>query len=361
MAAVAQGIDPWFVNLAVTPEEARAAVTAGFAQGSQTGIMPLPGVIPDAGGTRLAVAQTGSPTMAVVVNQGQCVVARANQYGYVGTMSTAVTVDIAAANATNPRIDSVVYRVRDSDLGDTSNGVWSKGGGIEVLTGTPSGSPVVPTLPAGALLLANVTVGANVTSITNANISDQRVFTASAGGIRYAYNALSVAGRMPWELRTNPNGDGEVYNNSTGLWVPVYSPGSYNTYTPTWSGLQVLGTGAVQGGRWTKVGRRVTVQAWLVGGTGTSLGTSNISVSLPPGQTAVNAATQWLEIGHALHRTAVGQVSTIMQCSIIPNGTSVGVWGISNTNHNWQNPGLVPLSWVAGSAFNIYITYETAA
>lgn len=59
--------------------------------------------------------------------------------------------DIATTSApsTNPRIDSIIVRQPLEDQGETGNAY------IDVLQGTPAATPVAPTLPAGALLLAN--------------------------------------------------------------------------------------------------------------------------------------------------------------------------------------------------------------
>lgn len=83
---------------------------------------------------------------------------------------------IAAADPTNPRVDRVGIRIRDAYLGDAAND-WT----LQVLAGTPSAGANLTNLtgaqaiPGSWLLLANVLVGAAVTSITDANID-----TASA-------------------------------------------------------------------------------------------------------------------------------------------------------------------------------------
>ena len=56
---------------------------------------------------------------------------------------------VAASDPTNPRIDLVVMRVRDSAYSGATDTV-----AIEVVTGTPAASPVAPTLPDSSLLLA---------------------------------------------------------------------------------------------------------------------------------------------------------------------------------------------------------------
>lgn len=83
---------------------------------------------------------------------------------------------IAAADATNPRIDQIILEIQDNVL-DASGGNLSR---TRVLTGTPTGGATLANrsgataLPGSALLLADVLVGAAVSSITNTVIRDRR-------------------------------------------------------------------------------------------------------------------------------------------------------------------------------------------
>jgi hypothetical protein len=173
----------WLQNAGAThtAEEMRNYYTALLAgtQGS-TSLITRGGVNPVLG-AELVVTQTGSPSMAVLVGSGLAVVPGsegAKQGGYGVGNDGNVTLAIAAAHATLARIDIVVFRVRDTAY---SGGVNSAV--LEVVTGTPSGSPAAPALPANSLLLANVAVGAAVSSITNANITDMRIWLTGAGGV----------------------------------------------------------------------------------------------------------------------------------------------------------------------------------
>src|SRR5690606_33936365 len=44
----------------------------------------------------------------------------------------------------------------------------------EIIEGTPAGSPTAPAVPGGAIKLAEIEVGAGVTAITDADITDTR-------------------------------------------------------------------------------------------------------------------------------------------------------------------------------------------
>lgn len=99
---------------------------------------------------------------------------------------------IGTADPSLARIDIVIGRVRDSFYSGATNN-WT----LEVVQGTPSGSPTPPTVPANSVVLAQVTVGAAVTTITSANINtDPSVtiakFTSAVGGFEIVKPNKSV-------------------------------------------------------------------------------------------------------------------------------------------------------------------------
>lgn len=128
----------------------------------------------------LAVAQRGAgANMSVDIAAGRCYIAddHANGAGYyMGEFTAAENTVIAAADPTNPRIDRVVYRVRDLFYGDAAND-----SGAFVVPGTPTvGATLANTTGAGAvpgscLLLGNVLVPAGAASIVTANIDTSGV------------------------------------------------------------------------------------------------------------------------------------------------------------------------------------------
>lgn len=85
--------------------------------------------------------------------------------GYVVTLDAAETVLINANTSGYNRIDAIVIKI------DTVN---SETTAIDI-EGTPSSSPVAPTIPAGCLQLAEVSVGNNVSVINDNVITDKRV------------------------------------------------------------------------------------------------------------------------------------------------------------------------------------------
>lgn len=136
-----------------------------------------------ASATDWVVTQRGAgANMSVDVAEGRGVIKgtdNAYQGVYFGDTRGATNVVVTAAHATLARIDLIVARVRDTAYvagADTFT--------LEVVTGTPSGSPVVPTPPSNCYILAQVAVAAAVTSIVNANITDRRIAFGSSGIMR---------------------------------------------------------------------------------------------------------------------------------------------------------------------------------
>jgi hypothetical protein len=125
----------------------------------------------------LAVTQNSPIGLSVRIASGWAAVVgtiQANMGTYVGYNDATTTLSINAADPTNPRIDLVCLTVNDSYYtGALDNAI------LQVVAGTPAGSPVAPTLPANSISLATVAVGAGATSITNANITDTRVLVTT--------------------------------------------------------------------------------------------------------------------------------------------------------------------------------------
>lgn len=120
----------------------------------------------------LAVAENGTPNMSVNIAAGRVLVpgTEAAFQGIYRCESRATeNRAIAAADATNPRKDLIVARVKDAAYSGAVNS-WD----VEVVTGTPAPSPSEPAVPANCWVLAMVDVPANDTAITNSQITDRR-------------------------------------------------------------------------------------------------------------------------------------------------------------------------------------------
>lgn len=177
----------WLQNAGTvhTAGQMRNYVSAFIAgtNGSATSLIARCGVHRDLGG-QLGVGQTGSPSMAVTVDTGAAWVpgTESATQGCYGVFNDAsVTLSITTAHATLPRIDIVQIRVRDSFYSGVNNDAV-----LDVKAGTPNSSPVAPAADANALVLAEVLVGAGVTSIVSGNITSKRKWLTATGGIMQA-------------------------------------------------------------------------------------------------------------------------------------------------------------------------------
>jgi hypothetical protein len=97
-----------------------------------------------------------------------------------------VILAIATADPTNPRIDRVVVR-----LDYTSDSIV-----LAILQGVPAASPTAPAITQNntrwEISLAQVYVGANVTTIAAGNITDERNFVKNANAIQSAWIPLTL-------------------------------------------------------------------------------------------------------------------------------------------------------------------------
>lgn len=174
-----------------------------------TGYGVRPGVIPrqwiNVSGFEfvdLKVIQLDTPGQAVKLFPGKCAVVRTGQGPYVLSQETTVTnYPLDAADTGNPRIDVVYARLYDHAIGDSGGG--PHGPYIEHVNGSPSGSPVVPSVPTGALPLAQILRAANNNTVVAANITDLRKSTQLQGTPRVLLPGDSVAdaGIVPGEER----------------------------------------------------------------------------------------------------------------------------------------------------------------
>lgn len=125
----------------------------------------------------MAVTQNSPTAMSVRVASGWAAIVgdeQSNMGTYVAYNDATAVLGITTADATNPRIDRVCATVRDAYYSGAYNDVI-----LQVVAGTPAGSPVAPALPDNSISLATVSVAAGATTITNANITDTRVLVTT--------------------------------------------------------------------------------------------------------------------------------------------------------------------------------------
>lgn len=150
----------------------------------------------------LKVIQSDTPGQSVQLYPGKCVVVRTGQGPYLlSSESTISPYALDAADPSNARIDVVYARLYDHGIGDSGGG--PHGPYIEHVNGTPSGSPVAPSVPTDALPLAQILRAANDNTISAADITDVRKSTQLLGTPRILLpgDSLSDAGIFPSERR----------------------------------------------------------------------------------------------------------------------------------------------------------------
>ena len=151
----------WLQNGSHPAENDRLSMQALYAT---TGII---------GTSSLAVTQNGTPNMSVNIASGWAAILgtfQANMGVYTAYNDAIVNAAIATANPTLPRIDLVCLTVSDAYYSGATNTV-----AVNVVTGTAAASPTVPSTPTNSIALVQIAVGAAVTSIVSANITDLRV------------------------------------------------------------------------------------------------------------------------------------------------------------------------------------------
>lgn len=243
----------------------------------------LRGLVQQAGVVKtddLKVQAKSTPNMSVDVLLGQAFVAGtegAHQSYYACYNDATVNLVISSSSPTLPRIDIVVAKVQDAAYSGATN-AWS----LAVVTGTPAASPAAPSAPANALILAQVAVAANATTITNANITDTRTRTSAVGGV-----VVTTSGARPGSPYTGQKVFEtdtlrfSVYDGST--WQTATQLGAWTAYTPTWTASSTnpsLGNGTLTGA-YIQIGKTVHYRIRLRAGSTTTFGSGVYRFSLP--------------------------------------------------------------------------------
>ncbi len=213
-------------------EKAGTVNTADELRRAQQLLCPAPWGVGDMNGLNdLLVQQNTGSDMNVKIARGQgCVRGGSvtDQGLYVFYNDGDVVKAIAAADATNPRIDLVVAQVNDTVYGAGSD-TWA----LAVVMGTPGAIPVPPGRRASALGVGKVAVPALSTAVVTANITDRRAPVGAFGA--YVYRtadttnfASGVDAAVSWdgELR-DPALFHDLVTNPTRVTVPTGGAGWY--------------------------------------------------------------------------------------------------------------------------------------
>src|SRR5699024_8310458 len=130
-------------------------------------------------------------------------------------------------DGSNDRIDIVVARVYDDD----HDGSGQREAVTEYITGTPGPSPSRPAVPAGALLLGEITVPADGTG--SPSLEYVAPSTVASGGVLPVRSDadLPADGHYPGMVAYDEATDGLVVRTSAG-WRPFAGPGGWESITP---------------------------------------------------------------------------------------------------------------------------------
>ncbi|HEY5834974.1 hypothetical protein [Streptomyces sp.] len=264
--------DPlWLNTITYDAHELRVAdalmtMSNGTGRGGRQGVRPGTGLGTTISGTTITVA-SGSAFVSAPNGEGSYRVA----------LDSSWTQVINAADATFTRIDLVYLRVWDTDLDGTGLRQVSP----VYLAGTPSGSPVAPSIPAGlyAFPLATVTVpasGGGAATVSTAVMP----LTVAPGGILPVPSAdLGVAGLHTGQTRYNLARS--VLETWTGTaWLAA---GDTQPYTPVWTAATTnpnKGSGSVNG-EYSLVGDTCTFAFEIMIASDTNPGSGAYSISVP--------------------------------------------------------------------------------
>jgi hypothetical protein len=222
------------------------------------------------------------------------------------------------AAAANQRIDRIVI--------DAVTGVASRVAGVE------SATPAAPAVPIGKLPVAQIGPFTPLTTaVTNSMVTDERILV------------LPQYGNLPFPATQVPSSDPNTLDD--------YEEG---TYTPriSFGGLATGVTYTSQVGRYTKIGRLVTVaHAISLSSKGSSTGSLNLEGL--PFNSVVGTGALW--VGTVDWRAlAVGFASVFCEISGLTTANVIGVTGAAATTTNLQDTHVS-----ASTALFCTLTYET--
>ena len=271
----------------------------------------------------MATTASGTPDMDVHVALGY---ARVN-----GTYVTKVgTTDltITTAHATYPRKDIITL---------SSAGTFTVTAGTpEAESGTPSPTPAPANIPANEILIAEIYVAANVTTITNADITDKRVnvfdsvLRTGDTGMTGAYTITQASNANALTLAKSGTGSGDVLaitNAGTGYGINVSQTGvGFGIYVSQAANADALniaksatGTGALinLSNSGTGVDISGTSTNWTISKTGA------ITISEGTNETKLSITKSGIGAGNAIAITNSGTGYDI--------GSTFGSWSITST------------------------------
>lgn len=317
----------------------------------------------------LEVTESDTPAMSVEIKTGSCVVRNqfsGGQGDYIATNYAEFDVSLSASDPTNGRLDAVVVRIRDSFYSGATDAA-----DVFVVEGTPSGSPAVDTgsFPDTCFCLAVVTVSAADTSITDGEITDERLldtYTTQTGQDNGTTVSPFTGGRILCDSTDIPllylttgierydRDNGEVYRYDGSSWAFVSrdSDGAWIDYNPSltnWTASSTTGT------MYKTEGDLVHYRFHAVLA---SVSGSFLYVSLP---FTAHSDVRNKFTGEQVILDDIGAGLWGGVVKIESGGTLVTMWGVGSTsaiNQPWSNT--VPVTSAVGDTFDFCVTYKRA-
>lgn len=134
----------------------------------------------------------------------------------------------------------------------------------------------------------------------------------------------------------------------------IFQP--WTVYTPTWAGVSALGS-SVSTGRWLAIGRTVKVLAELSWGAGSTLGTGNVTCTLPFISATIGSPdTGWRASGR--YKQGGGGPWAPLFTNIQRNASVVNVFSVRPSDGQLQPVGSSTVTWVSGSHISVQLEYE---
>lgn len=299
---------------------------------------------------------TALGTMAVAVAAAEFVVSKGKADGVlIFTNDGTVNVAIAAAPASNSRIDVIYVKHNDNTTGDASSLPI-----FGVAQGTAAASPTKPAIPTGALELATLRVYAGTTAANGGSnlLTNTYPTTAMRGGVvpfRTKAELDAWTNAKPGQIAYTLD-EQHLYTATGGAaWMPI--TGEWITYTPTLTGI-TLGSGGSVSARYRKVGRRVELRVRVAFGTGGAV-TSQPIIGLPI--TTEDGLTEWFD-GTGMLKDANGsEWFAIMRKTGIGGQFAPYVLSNSLAYSAFANVAAsIPFTWTSGDTMVFNLSYDVA-
>lgn len=247
----------------------RRADTGAFAGKGDTALGVRGGIVAHSS-TSLQVTVDGSDV--VTIQPGPVLIpgdAVAGTGCYRSALPTASTGSLTARHATLGRIDLVIFRMLDIDVVGTHT---ARKGRIEVIAGTPSGSPAVPAKPTMAVEIGRITVPATGGGAATVNLAKRTFATANGGELLVTTASELPTSAPPWQ-RARTLDTGATYTWDGTAW----DDGSWTAFTPTLTGWTV-GSGSLTGRIRYLANKTAMLDIDFVLGNGTKSGTLSFAI-----------------------------------------------------------------------------------